>query len=96
MSGDRIIKKNEANGFSNPKLEKVLEMKDIEEVYLIGVVTDICVKATALSARELGYKPKVVKEAVSGFNDKKKGIEELGDKGIEIIELKNLEEDFQE
>ncbi|MFB6088339.1 MAG: cysteine hydrolase family protein [Candidatus Aenigmatarchaeota archaeon] len=96
LAGDRILRKSDADGFSNEMLGRVLKAKEIDEIYLIGVVTNLSIKSTALSAKERGLKSHVVKNCVSGFNSKEKGLDELEDKEINIIDFGNLEDEFSE
>jgi len=45
-------------------LHEVLDERGVEEVWLVGLATDYCVKATALDAITLGYRVVVVEEGV--------------------------------
>lgn len=82
---DTVISKKTYNGFSNPKLEKELKAQRVEKLYIVGVVTDICVLNTALEAKERGYHVKVIEECVSGLDSRKDGLKKLKEKGIRVI-----------
>ena len=53
--GDKIIKKRRYSAFYGTDLDLYLREKGIEEIYLVGVCTNICVLYTAADARNLGY-----------------------------------------
>lgn len=77
------------SGFEGNKLEKVLKEKKVGRVYICGLATDYCVKATALDAKKAGFETFVVLDACRGV-EKEKGdigeaIKEMYGAGIEII-----------
>jgi nicotinamidase/pyrazinamidase len=47
-------------------LGKVLKAAGVTRVYIVGLATDYCVKATALDARRLGFETVVVRDGVRG------------------------------
>jgi len=69
-------------------LHDYLVEKQINEVYVVGLATDYCVKFTALDAYGLGLKTTVISDATRAVNlcegDFEKSLEELKAKGIEI------------
>ena len=71
-------------------LGSYLKEKGVEEVYVVGLAADYCVKFTALDAHELGFKTTVFSDATKGVNlqkeDTEKAFEEMKSKGIEIVE----------
>ncbi|KHE72533.1 cysteine hydrolase family protein [Halobacillus sp. BBL2006] len=62
------IDKTRYSAFAGTDLDMKLRERNIREVHLIGVCTDICVLHTAIDAYNLGYKIVVYKEAVASFN----------------------------
>ncbi len=64
--GDFIVKKKTYDGFLFTNLDKILKGNNVDEVYICGVATDICVKHTAFGAFARGFKVNVVKDACSG------------------------------
>ncbi|EEF58664.1 bifunctional nicotinamidase/pyrazinamidase [Pedosphaera parvula] len=67
-------------------LGEYLKEKKVKEVYILGLATDYCVKATALDAVALGFKTHLIEDACRGVNetDSKSAIEEMRKAGVEI------------
>ena len=66
----------------------------IERVYICGLATDYCVKATALDAKKAGFETFVIIDACRGVNvkrgDARKAIKEMREAGVMIVSLKEL------
>ncbi|MGL4647672.1 MAG: isochorismatase family protein [Mycoplasmoidaceae bacterium] len=45
------------NGINKTKIDYFLKSKNIQEVYVVGVATDFCVKATIADLIKFGYQP---------------------------------------
>ena len=73
-------------------LSDFLKEKGVEEVFILGLATDYCVKFTALDAIRLGYRTNVILEGCRGVNlhegDVEKAIEEMKQQGVNIIQGK--------
>lgn len=71
-------------------LHAFLRSQGIEALYLVGIATDYCVKFTALDARELGYRVKLVIDGVRGVGlkptDIQDAIDEMQKAGVEVVE----------
>ncbi|MDW7691744.1 bifunctional nicotinamidase/pyrazinamidase [Flammeovirgaceae bacterium SG7u.111] len=71
-----------------------LKKKGVEEVYVVGLATDYCVKFTAIDSAELGFKTYLIEDASRGVNlqpgDVGKAIEDMKMAGITIITSKDL------
>ncbi len=69
-------------------LEELLRQHDIDEVQLVGLATDYCVKFTALDASLLGFKTSVIIDGIRGVElnpgDCDRAIQEMHDAGIHI------------
>ncbi|WP_027107645.1 cysteine hydrolase family protein [Lacticigenium naphthae] len=63
------IDKRHYSAFSGTDLDIRLRERKIEEIWLTGVVTDICVLHTAIDAYNLGYSIVVVESCVASFNE---------------------------
>lgn len=65
-----------------------LKQKGVEEVYIVGLATDYCVKYTALDAVGLGFKTTVVEDACRGVNlnegDVERAIDQMRKAGVRI------------
>jgi nicotinamidase-related amidase len=67
---DRVywMDKTRYSAFCGTDLELKLRARDIEEVHLVGVCTDICVLHTAVDAYNKGFRIIVHEDAVASFN----------------------------
>jgi len=72
-------------GLNDSGLATLLRDENIEEVYVVGLATDYCVKFTALDAMEEGFKVFMVTDAMKGVNqtpeDSTLAIKEVMSKG---------------
>lgn len=66
--GDRIIKKRRYSAFFGTELDLYLREKGVEEIYLVGVCTNICVLYTAADARNLNYRVSIYEQGVASFD----------------------------
>ncbi len=75
-------------------LEDYLKSQNVDEVTIMGLATDYCVKFTALDARQLGFKAKLIKEGVKGVElnpgDSENALKEMSDAGVRIISINDL------
>lgn len=68
-STDKIIKKRRYSGFFGTDLDIYLREKKVDEIYLVGVCTNICVLYTAADARNLGYSVNIYEKGVASFDE---------------------------
>ena len=61
--GEPIVHKHEPNSFLNTNLLELLRRWEIERVVITGMMTHMCVDATARAASDLGLKVIVVEDA---------------------------------
>lgn len=70
-------------------LADFLRQQGVREVYLVGLATDYCVRATALDAVQLGFTTAVITDACQGVNlqvgDVDRTLEELARAGVRLI-----------
>ncbi len=66
---DKIIKKRRYSGFFGTELDLYLREKKVEQLYLVGVCTNICVLYTAADARNLGYTVNIYEDGVASFDE---------------------------
>lgn len=75
-------------------LADYLKAQNIDDVYICGLATDVCVKFTALDARREGFKTFVVKDGCRGVNlspdDSEKAFAAMEEAGCTIIESKDV------
>lgn len=81
------------SNFEETDLESILKEHGIDTIYVAGLATEYCVKATVLDGKARGFNVKVIEDAIRGIDaeDSKKSLEEMKGKGIIIISSKNLE-----
>jgi nicotinamidase/pyrazinamidase len=69
-------------------LEQFLRSRGVDEVHIMGLATDFCVKATALDAVDLGFRTVVLTEGVRGVElkpgDSRRALEEMKAAGVAI------------
>ena len=70
-------------------LDDWLRDNDVDEVVIVGLATDYCVRATALDALVAGYDTYVIPELCAGLAraDTRAALSELEDAGVELLEL---------
>ncbi len=68
--GAFIVYKNKFSGFYHTELEKILKELKVEELYLTGVCTSICVMDTAKDAFERGFRIVIPVRAVADFDER--------------------------
>lgn len=60
---DIIVRKNYPNSFLKTNLKELLDNENIEELYVCGMMTHMCVDTTVRAAFDLGYKVKLFSDA---------------------------------
>jgi nicotinamidase/pyrazinamidase len=76
------------SGFEATDLEETLRESGIDEVTVVGLATDYCVRATALEAKQRGFGVTVDTAAVRGVDvepgDAERALEELREAGVTV------------
>lgn len=79
----------ERNTVVPTELDAILRRHGIERVTVVGVATDVCVKATALDAIELGYTTDVIAAATAAVNlepdDGDRALTEMAEAGVNVV-----------
>ncbi|AFL98062.1 cysteine hydrolase [Ornithobacterium rhinotracheale] len=57
-----------ASGFAGSNLDIWLRNNKIEDIYLVGYATHVCVESTLREAHDKGYNPILIEDATSAFN----------------------------
>ncbi|SED94522.1 nicotinamidase/pyrazinamidase [Arthrobacter alpinus] len=67
-------------------LDEWLRENDVEDVVVVGIATEHCVRATALDAVNAGYNTTVLRDYVAGIDDDaaEEALEELEDAGVDL------------
>ncbi len=89
---------NKDDGYSayeatSEDLAQYLKSKGVTELYVTGLATDYCVRASALDAKKMGFRTYVVTDAVAAVDvhpgDGQKALDEMKSAGIHLV--KSLE-----
>jgi len=77
------------SAFDETDLEEQLRKQGIEELWIGGLATDYCVKATVLAGLERGFRVKAIADAMRAVNleagDEEKAIKEMRGAGAEVV-----------
>jgi nicotinamidase/pyrazinamidase len=76
------------SGFEKSDLAEILRARDVDEVYVCGLATDYCVRASAIDACREGFGVTVVEDAVRAVNvkegDAQRAFADIRDAGARI------------
>jgi nicotinamidase/pyrazinamidase len=71
-----------------------LKAHGVQQVYVLGLATDYCVKFTALDAVALGFETKLVQDACRGVDlqpgDVTRALEEMRQAGVHTLQAENI------
>lgn len=67
---DKIIFKRRYSAFYGTDLDLYLRERGVDELYLVGVCTNICVLYTAADGRNISYGVNIYKDGVASFDEK--------------------------
>jgi nicotinamidase/pyrazinamidase len=74
------------SGFEKSDLAQILRDHGVDEVYVCGLATDYCVRASAIDARLEGFDVTVVEDAIRGVNvkegDSERALAEMREAGV--------------
>lgn len=75
------------SGFGAPELEELLIDKGVDDVFIVGLATDYCVKDTCVDAALAGFKTVLVIDGTRAISDNLDDtLIELSDANVKIIE----------
>ncbi len=70
-------------------LESVIRDLGIDELFLCGLATDYCVRATSLDARRIGLRVRVLEDAIRGVDvkqgDSESALKEMRTAGVQFV-----------
>ena len=76
------------SGFEETNLAQLLRERDVDEVTVVGLATDYCVKETAADALREGFRVFVDREGIRGIDvqpgDSERALDELSAAGAEV------------
>jgi nicotinamidase/pyrazinamidase len=85
--GEREANQSADDDSEDPvSLDEWLRENDVEDVVVVGIATEHCVRATALDAVNAGYTTTVLRDYIAGIDEDaaEEALEELEDAGIEV------------
>jgi len=81
-----MVKKDHYDGFTNPRLEETLKENNIDEVWVTGLVDEICIYHNTKGFLERGYNPTIVNGATRPFDEDagREKMKELKNAGVPV------------
>ncbi|MCL6600421.1 MAG: cysteine hydrolase [Alicyclobacillus macrosporangiidus] len=94
VDGDYILRKNRYSAFYGGDLETLLKELGVDTLIVVGIVTNICVRATCLDAFQKGWNTIVPRECVQTYSDRaqEQGLEDLMFTTSELVSVNDLVE----
>jgi nicotinamidase/pyrazinamidase len=82
----------QAQGPAGEDLEHLLRQQGIKHIYVGGLATDYCVRATVLDALQRGFEVTVLEDAIRGVSDEgaRIALDEMTRAGAKIVTLPAL------
>lgn len=82
------------SGFAATSLASDLRVHGVRRVFVCGLATDYCVKATALDAQAAGFTTVVIADASAAVNvqpgDEARALDELRAAGIDVVQSEDI------
>ena len=82
------------SGFEGSDLEDYLRAQDADHLYVTGIATDYCVRATVLDGRRLGFDVTVVEDAIRPVEvepgDGERALDEMREAGAEVASSEDV------
>ncbi len=76
------------SGFEKSNLAQLLRERDVDEVYVCGLATDYCVRASAIDASQEGFEVTVIEDAIRGVEvdegDSERALRDMREAGARI------------
>ncbi|MBW1689836.1 MAG: bifunctional nicotinamidase/pyrazinamidase [Deltaproteobacteria bacterium] len=81
------------DGGHKTEMNQILKRNGIQKLVVYGIATDYCVRATALDAKDAGYKVIVIEGLCKGVapDTTEKALKEMDEKGIMILKELDLQ-----
>ena len=74
LSSATVLSKSRPSAFSNPKLRELLSAHGVQDLCVIGVFAEGCVRSTVAEAVQLGFSVRVAEDAVASNAAWKKSV----------------------
>lgn len=80
-------------------LGEFLKEKGVQEIHVVGLATDYCVKYSVIDALHLGFEPYVIVDACQGIDlepdDSKKAFEEMKEAGAKLVTFNQVMQEME-
>lgn len=77
------------SGFAGTGLVRLLRARGIKRVFVCGLATDYCVKATAIEAKDFGFETVVLTDAIAAVNvrpdDEREALDAMQQAGVHLM-----------
>jgi maleamate amidohydrolase len=92
LENEPVIRKKFASAFFGTDLITRLIIQNIDTLIIMGCTTSGCIRATAVDAIQYGFRPIVIKNAVSdrSINSHKQNLMDMNNKYADVITFKYL------
>jgi nicotinamidase-related amidase len=89
---DTTVTKNWYSAFKHTKLQEQLEKLSVVEIFVVGVVTNICVSATTLAALKAGFDVTLIEDCLGWRNRQShdKAVRDLTQAGAKLTESSRI------
>ena len=94
IEGEPVFKKTVHSAFIGTELESHLRNGGIENVVIVGLMTDHCVSSTTRMASDLGFKVLLVSDATATFDQKGPDGKEYKAEDIQAVHIASLNGGF--
>lgn len=82
------------SGFENSELEQLLRERGVDEVTVVGLATDYCVRASAIDASRLGFDTSVATDTIRAVEvepgDGERALDDMRAAGVKLTTSKDL------
>ena len=95
VDGERVIEKSEPNAFLGTMLEQQLRSADVDQLFVVGMMSSMCVDATVRAASDLGFRPTVIHDACAA-PDLRFGDTEVGGSQVHAAFMASLADGYAE
>jgi len=72
---------------TNADLGKFLKDLNVDELFVAGLATDYCVRASALDAVRKGFRVRVLTNAIAAVADPAPALREMREAGVSLVEM---------
>lgn len=94
LAHEHVVEKNVPDAFAATGLERWLRVRDIEQLVIVGVITNNSVEATARSAGNLGFRATVASDGAFTFDQRDLSGRLWAAEEVHALSLANIAMDY--